>query len=101
MANAQAILQGKITPYAYDYSQPPLGWIQIAGWVRLTGGIASFGNAINSGRVLMLILAMDQFVTPVSDHQPHERQSRRGSAGDDTLHAFPFEPALSRPGFTV
>ncbi|HEU5369991.1 MAG TPA: glycosyltransferase, partial [Ktedonobacterales bacterium] len=57
MANAQAILQGKITPYAYDYSQPPLGWIQIAGWIRLTGGIASFGNAINSGRVLMLILA--------------------------------------------
>ncbi|HLW02942.1 MAG TPA: glycosyltransferase [Ktedonobacterales bacterium] len=57
MANAQAILQGKITPYAYDYSQPPLGWIQIAGWARLTGGIASFGNAINSGRVLMLVLA--------------------------------------------
>ena len=58
MANAQAILRGKITPYAYDYSQPPLGWIQIAGWVRVTGGIASFGNAINSGRVLMLILAI-------------------------------------------
>ncbi len=57
MANAQAILQGKITPYLYDYSQPPLGWIQIAGWARLTGGIASFGNAINSGRVLMLLLA--------------------------------------------
>ena len=57
MANAQAILRGRITPYAYDYSQPPLGWVQIAGWVRLTGGIASFGNAINSGRVLMLILA--------------------------------------------
>jgi hypothetical protein len=58
MANAQAILQGKTTPYLYDYSQPPLGWIQLAGWTRLTGGIASFGNAINSGRVLMLILAM-------------------------------------------
>jgi hypothetical protein len=58
MANALAILQGKITPYIYDYSRPPLGWIQIAGWARLTGGIASFGNAINSGRVLMLILAI-------------------------------------------
>jgi 4-amino-4-deoxy-L-arabinose transferase-like glycosyltransferase len=58
MANALAILQGKITPYLYDYSQPPLGWIQVAGWARLTGGIASFGNAINSGRVLMLILAI-------------------------------------------
>lgn len=58
MANAQAILQGKITPYIYDYSQPPLGWILMAGWARLTGGIASFGNAINSGRVLMFVLAI-------------------------------------------
>ena len=57
MANTQAILQGKITPYAYDYSLPPLGWIQIAAWVKLTGGIASFGNAINTGRVLMLVMA--------------------------------------------
>jgi glycosyltransferase XagB len=57
MANTEAILHGKITPYAYDYSLPPLGWIQIAGWVKLTGGIASFGNAINSGRVLMLMMA--------------------------------------------
>jgi cellulose synthase/poly-beta-1,6-N-acetylglucosamine synthase-like glycosyltransferase len=58
MANALAVLQGKITPYMYDYSYPPLGWIQIAGWAKLTGGIASFGNTINSGRVLMLILAI-------------------------------------------
>src|SRR5262249_62068492 len=57
MANTQAILQGKITPYPYDYSLPPLGWIQIAGWVKLTGGITSFGNAINTGRVLMLVMA--------------------------------------------
>jgi cellulose synthase/poly-beta-1,6-N-acetylglucosamine synthase-like glycosyltransferase len=57
MANTEAILRGKITPYVYDYSLPPLGWIQIAAWVKLTGGIASFGNAINSGRVLMLVMA--------------------------------------------
>lgn len=57
MANAWAILQGKITPYIYTYDHPPLGWVQIAGWAKLTGGIASFGTAINSGRVLMLVLA--------------------------------------------
>src|SRR5262249_49865728 len=57
MANTEAILRGKITPYAYDFSLPPLGWILLAGWVKLTGGIASFGNAINSGRVLMLVMA--------------------------------------------
>src|SRR5579883_2601538 len=58
MANAWAILQGKITPYTYTYDHPPIGWIQLAGWARLTGGIASFGTAINSGRVFMLILAV-------------------------------------------
>lgn len=58
MANALAVLHNQITPYVYDYSQPPLGWIQIAGWAKATGGIAIFGNAINSGRVLMLILAL-------------------------------------------
>ncbi len=57
MSNAWAILHGMITPYAYTYNHPPLGWIQIAAWVQLTGGLSSFGNAINSGRVLMLLLA--------------------------------------------
>lgn len=58
MANAWAILHGKAAAYAYNYAHTPLGWVQIAGWTQLTGGIASFGNAINSGRVLMLILAI-------------------------------------------
>lgn len=58
MSNAWAILQGKIVPYIYTYDHPPLGWIQVAAWARITGGIASFGNAINSGRILMLIMAV-------------------------------------------
>lgn len=58
MANAWAVLQGKLTAYTFTYNHPPLGWIQIALWTRLTGGITSFGNAINSGRILMLALAM-------------------------------------------
>ena len=57
MANAWSILHGHITPYIYSYSQPPIGWIQIAGWLELSGGTASFGNIINSGRVLMLLFA--------------------------------------------
>lgn len=57
MAYAWALLHGQITPYIYTYNQPPLGWVQIAVWLRLTGGINSFGDAINSGRVLMLLLA--------------------------------------------
>ncbi len=57
MSNTWAILHGQITPYTYTYDHPPLGWIQIAVWVQLTGGLASFTNAINSGRVFMLVLA--------------------------------------------
>ncbi|HXZ04643.1 MAG TPA: glycosyltransferase family 39 protein [Ktedonobacteraceae bacterium] len=58
MANAWSLLHGQITPGAYTFSQPPIGWGQIAGWLLLTGGTSSFGNAINSGRVLMIVLAI-------------------------------------------
>ena len=55
IANAWAILHGMLQPYPYTYAHPPLGWIQIAGWIQLTGGFFTFGSAINSGRVLMLL----------------------------------------------
>ncbi len=58
MANAWAITQGMLSPYAYGYGHPPLGWIQIAGWLQLTGGPFTFGNALNSGRVFMLFYAV-------------------------------------------
>lgn len=57
MSNAWAILHGSIVPYTYTYTHPPLGWLQIAAWAQLTGGLASFGDAIASGRVLMLAIA--------------------------------------------
>src|SRR5438270_4290396 len=58
MSSAWAILNGMITVYPYGYGHPPLAWIQIAGWIQLTGGFFTFGNAINSGRVLMLLFAL-------------------------------------------
>src|SRR5258708_8746988 len=58
MSNAWSILHGMIQPYAYGYGHPPLAWIQIASWVQLTGGFFIFGNALNSGRVLMLFYAV-------------------------------------------
>jgi hypothetical protein len=57
MSSAWSILHGEITPYAYGYGHPPLAWIQIAGWIQLTGGFFTFGNALNSGRVLMILYA--------------------------------------------
>lgn len=58
MSNAWAITQGLISPYPYGYGHPPLAWMQIAAWVKLTGGLFTFGNALNSGRVLMLLYAL-------------------------------------------
>ncbi len=57
MSSAWAIIHGMITPYPYGYGHPPLGWIQIAAWIQLAGGFFTFGNALNSGRVLMLLYA--------------------------------------------
>lgn len=58
MSNAWAILNGMVQPYAYGYGHPPAAWIQIAVWVQLTGGFFTFGNALNSGRVLMLFYGL-------------------------------------------
>jgi 4-amino-4-deoxy-L-arabinose transferase-like glycosyltransferase len=58
MSSAWAILHGMIYPYPYGYGHPPAGWIQIAAWIQLTGGFFTFGNALNSGRVLMLLYAL-------------------------------------------
>ena len=55
---AWAVTHGSIDPYPYGYGHPPLAWIQLAAWVKLTGGFATFGTAINSGRVLVLLLAV-------------------------------------------
>lgn len=56
-AQAWAILRmGQLTPYTYWYDHAPGGWIMIAGWMGLTGGPHTFGGAVDSGRVLMLVL---------------------------------------------
>lgn len=56
MSNAWAVTHGLLEPYAYTYNQTFLGWVQLAGWSVITGGFATFGNAINSGRALMFVL---------------------------------------------
>lgn len=52
-----ALRQGRLSPYTYFYDHAPAGWLVIAGWVRLLPHqFETFGNAINTGRVLMLII---------------------------------------------
>src|SRR5207302_2715246 len=58
VSSAWAILNDRITPYPYGYGHPPLGWFQIAVWAQLSGGFFAFGNALNTGRVLMALTAV-------------------------------------------
>ncbi len=56
-SQAWAVLtQHTLTPFTFVYETPPVGWIVLAGWMGLTGGLHTFGGSIDSGRVLMLIL---------------------------------------------
>src|SRR5438105_12703585 len=54
---AWAVLrENRLSPYTYFYDHAPAGWLVIAGWVAvLPGQFQTFGNAINTGRVLMLL----------------------------------------------
>lgn len=57
MEQAWSVLrEGRLSPYTYFYDHAPGGWLVLAGWVALLPHqFAAFGNAINTGRVLMLI----------------------------------------------
>src|SRR5262249_33431599 len=58
MEQAWSVLrEGSLSPYTYFYDHAPAGWLVIAGWVTiLPHQFQTFGNAINTGRVLMLIV---------------------------------------------
>src|ERR1043165_3503231 len=56
-SQAWAILrEGQLSPYTYVYDHVPGGWILLAVWMAITGGPHAFGGAIDSGRVLMLVV---------------------------------------------
>ena len=55
MSQAWAVVHlGQLAPYTYWYDHAPGGWIQIALWSMLTGGFHTFGQSVESGRMLML-----------------------------------------------
>ena len=56
-AQAWAVLREfRLTPYTYWYDHAPAGWILLAAWMWITGGPLAFGQALDSGRVFMLVL---------------------------------------------
>jgi len=51
------ITEGTLSPYTYIYDHAPAGWLLIAAWdFVLPRQFLTFGNPVNSGRVLMLLL---------------------------------------------
>ena len=58
LERAWAVLrEGKLSPQTYYYDHAPGGWILLAFWeFILPKHFETFGNPVNSGRVLMLIL---------------------------------------------
>jgi 4-amino-4-deoxy-L-arabinose transferase-like glycosyltransferase len=58
MEQAWSVLrEGRLSPYTYIYDHAPGGWLVIAAWVSiLPHQFEAFGNPINSGRALMLII---------------------------------------------
>jgi endo-1,4-beta-D-glucanase Y/4-amino-4-deoxy-L-arabinose transferase-like glycosyltransferase len=59
MSQAWAITSlNKLAPYTYWYDHSPLGWMILAVFSQILGGYNSFGNSINTGRVIMLIMHM-------------------------------------------
>jgi 4-amino-4-deoxy-L-arabinose transferase-like glycosyltransferase len=55
-AAAWAVAHGHIYPYTYTYGHPPLAWALIAAWCEAIGGFFTFGTAINTGRVFMIVI---------------------------------------------
>jgi endo-1,4-beta-D-glucanase Y/4-amino-4-deoxy-L-arabinose transferase-like glycosyltransferase len=57
MSQAWAIVkENRLAPYTYWYDHAPFGWMFIAFFTYLVGGFYTFGTAIDTGRVFMLIL---------------------------------------------
>ena len=57
LSQGWAVLTGKgLANYTYWYDHPPVGWMQIALWLGLTGGPLTFGVSVVSGRILMLLV---------------------------------------------
>lgn len=48
--------KGALTHYTYWYDHPPVGWIQIAGFLALFNGLERYGSAITAGREFMLVI---------------------------------------------
>jgi endo-1,4-beta-D-glucanase Y/4-amino-4-deoxy-L-arabinose transferase-like glycosyltransferase len=53
------INDGKLAPYTYTYDHAPAGWMFLGLWLKVTGGLTTFGhNPLISGRIFIFLLHM-------------------------------------------
>ena len=45
----------RLAPAPYLYDQPPLGWLQVSAWTRLTGAFGAAPTAVAAGRSAMVV----------------------------------------------
>src|SRR5947209_9389574 len=49
--------EARLSPYTYFYDHAPAGWLTIAAWVVfLPSQFQTFGNALDTGRALMVLV---------------------------------------------
>jgi 4-amino-4-deoxy-L-arabinose transferase-like glycosyltransferase len=59
MSQAWAVSKlNQLSPYVYWYDHSPFGWIFLSIIANVIGGYNAFGNAINTGRVIMFLFHM-------------------------------------------
>lgn len=84
------IRQGQLAPYTYFYDHAPAGWLLIAIWeFLLPRHFLTFGMAINSARVLMLIADIGSTVLL---YRIAQRMTGSHYAGVATAVAFTLSP---------
>ncbi|HKF74576.1 MAG TPA: glycosyltransferase family 39 protein [Candidatus Dormibacteraeota bacterium] len=91
MEQAWSVLrEGKLSPYTYFYDHAPGAWLTIAAYVSvLPMQFQTFGDAINTGRILMLLVHIGNVFLL---YQIAYRLSRRHLAAVVACFFFNFSP---------
>ena len=92
VAQAYAVSRlGELSHYTYWYDHPPLGWIQIALWEKVTLGFSRYNVAVLAGREFIVVGAMSwpQRMLFILGEAPPPLPSGSGSCSPDTRAVAP------------
>lgn len=91
LEQAWAVLrEGRLSPYTYFYDHAPGGWLLLAWWaLLLPGKFLTFGMAMNSGRVFMLLINL---ISVVLLYKVTKKLARSDAAAIITVVIFALSP---------